>query len=64
MNTPEEQVKVHQYLYYVLGRPVITDYEYDVFCKDHGIEGGGGSDRARDYAPEVRLLAESMLRPQ
>ena len=30
--------------FYVLGRPVISDYEYDMLCKKHDIGGGGGSD--------------------
>jgi hypothetical protein len=53
-------VRAHQYLYYVLCSPVWSDYEYDRFCKRHGIEGGGGSDRSCDYAPEEIALAESM----
>ena len=58
--SPADQVKAHQYLYYVAAKPVWSDYQYDVFCKEHGIEGGGGSDRAQDYSPEIIKLAEGM----
>ena len=48
--SPFLTMRAHQYLYYVMCRPVISDYEYDRFCKKHGLEGGGGSDRASDYS--------------
>ena len=59
MNTqsPENLIKAHQYLYYVKGETVISDFEYDQFCKKHNFFGGGGSDRAQDYSKEVRELA-------
>lgn len=47
----------HQYLYYVLNAPQITDGEYDTYCRRHALHGGGGSDRAEDYPHEARLLA-------
>lgn len=59
--TPEEQMKVHQYLYYVLARPIISDYEYDLFCKKHGLEGGGGSDNPLHYPRDIRLAAEKAI---
>lgn len=52
-------MKAHQYLYYVEARPVLSDYEYDKFCREHDLEGGGGSDRASDYPPAVIALAKS-----
>lgn len=45
-------MRAHQFLYYVRCRPVISDFAYDMFCKKHGLDGGGGSDRASDYTPE------------
>lgn len=60
--TPEQLVKAHQYLYYVLCRPVLSDYEYDMYCRKHGIPGGGGSDFAGDYSTETVQLAMSLLR--
>jgi hypothetical protein len=61
-SSPAHIVAAHQYLYYVLARPVWSDYDYDRYCSAHGIAGGGGSDRAQDYAPEIVRLAEAMLR--
>ncbi len=60
-HTPADIVAAHQYLYYVLARPVWSDYDYDLYCKANGIEGGGGSDRANDYSSTVIHLAEKML---
>ncbi len=57
----EVTVKAHQYLYYVLCRPVWSDYQYDLFCKEHDIEGGGGSDCADHYHPKVISLAHKIL---
>lgn len=59
--TPEQIQQAHQYLYYVLGRPVWSDYEYDRFCSKHGLECGGGSDLASSYTPEVQKLALSLI---
>ena len=58
--TPEEIMQAHQYLYYVKSVPVLTDYDYDCFCKKHGLQGGGGSDLASDYAPRIIALAASL----
>jgi hypothetical protein len=60
--TPEDVMRAHQYLYYVLARPVLTDYEYDRFCRDAGLFGGGGSDRASDYSEHVIKIANQLLR--
>lgn len=59
-HTPTDIIAAHQYLYYVLARPVWSDYDYDRYCRANGIEGGGGSDRASDYDPLVRTLAHTM----
>lgn len=59
---PAQIIKVHQYLYYVLNDPVLSDYEYDMLCKKHGINGAGGSDMASDYPPAIRAIALNMLR--
>lgn len=59
--SPKTVIRAHQYLYYVLGRPVVTDYVYDMLCKQHGIEGGGGSDLASSYSEEEIRLAKKML---
>jgi hypothetical protein len=54
-------IRAHQYLYYVLVRPVITDYEYDMLCSAAGVEGGGGSDLASSYTLEEKELATQLL---
>lgn len=59
--TPSEIVKAHQYLYYVALKPVWSDYQYDMYCDDHGIEGIGGSDRAEDYTDRIKELAEQIF---
>jgi hypothetical protein len=53
-------IKAHQYLYYVKGTPIISDYNYDHLCKKHNVFGGGGSDRAEDYPKEIQELAIEM----
>ncbi len=60
----ERMIKAHQYLYYVLATPVWSDLKYDSFCKEHGIEGGGGSDMASSYSPETVKLADKLLKPK
>jgi NAD-dependent DNA ligase len=60
MSTPTEVMLAHQYLYYVLGRPVLSDHEYDLFCKRHGLRGNGGSDLEDDYTDTVKQLAREM----
>lgn len=59
--TPRKAMLAHQYLYYVLGRPVISDIEYDQFCKQHGLSGHGGSDSAASYPQEIKDLAAALL---
>ena len=53
-------IQAHQYLYYVLGQPVISDGEYDELCKKHGVSGTGGSDSANDYSNEAKTLANKL----
>lgn len=59
---PEQIVQAHQYLYYVLVNPVWSDYEYDMYCAKHGINGGGGSDLASSYPMAIRAIALNMLK--
>lgn len=55
-------IRAHQYLYYVKGRPALSDYEYDLMCKKLGFDGGGGSDCEEDYTPEEIAYAEKLER--
>jgi len=59
--TPQHVVKAHQYLYYVLGTAVWSDYDYDKYCRKYGIEGGGGSDCAEHYSEDEKKLARLFL---
>lgn len=59
--TPADIVSAHQYLYYVRVAPIISDYEYDQYCRKHGIDGNGGSDRAGDYSGKIIGLADRMV---
>lgn len=61
---PADLMEAHQFLYYVLSRPVLTDQQYDTFCRRNGLEGNGGSDRAADYRPEIAALAIKILRKE
>jgi len=55
-------MRAHQFLYYVMGQPVLSDFAYDQFCKEHGLEGNGGSDMESSYKEEEKELARKMLR--
>jgi len=64
--TPQEKLlAAHRYLYYVLSRPVIGDYEYDMMEKelpeDSLIRLTVGSDWAGDYPEDVEELARKLL---
>lgn len=59
---PEKIVKAHQYLYYVLGAPVWSDYEYDIYCRDNGADGKGGSDLESSYSNNNKKLAKSFFK--
>lgn len=52
-----DYIRAHQYLYYVLGRPVLSDHDYDVFGRESGEDYKGGSDCPNHYAPGVVELA-------
>lgn len=56
-------MQAHQYLYYVRCAPILSDYDYDHFCKRNGLDGGGGSDRASDYPPHIIALAAKLSSP-
>lgn len=53
-------MKAHQYLYYCKGLPVLSDREYDRFCRYHVLSGNGGSDREQDYTEEEKALAATL----
>jgi len=62
--TAEEIMLAHQFLYYcgpALGlSPIWSDYHYDLWCKEQGLESNGGSDSPSSYVPKVIVLAEIM----
>jgi SAM-dependent methyltransferase len=58
---PAMIMEAHQYLYYVRATPVLSDMEYDNFCKQHGLNGGGGSDMESSYSEGVRSYAQKLL---
>lgn len=57
---PEMVMEAHQYLYYVKAEPVISDREYDEFCRMHDLNGGGGSDLESSYSDGVKSLAQKI----
>lgn len=59
---PEKIVKAHQYLYYVLGLPVWSDCEYDIYCRYNGVYGKGGSDLESSYSDNDKKLAKSFVK--
>jgi len=60
--TKREIMLAHQYLYYVKSDPVWDDFKYDAYCKEYGLQGGGGSDSAKDYPAHIVKLAEGIWR--
>jgi hypothetical protein len=62
MNTPEEIMQAHQYLYYCLGTPIWSDYQYDMFCRDNCLDGKGGSDLESSYPDYIKELAFKFLK--
>jgi NAD-dependent DNA ligase len=58
----ETILKAHQYLYYVLGTPVLTDREYDMWCRDNNLDSKGGSDLESSYTEEEKEIARGMLK--
>ena len=61
MDNAKNIMLAYQYLYYVKNNPIISDYEYDKFCKEYNLEGIGGSDRELDYSDETKELAEKLI---
>lgn len=53
-------MRAHQFLYYVEGQPIWSDYEYDRWCAERGLFGGGGSDMRSSYEPRIIELAQQM----
>lgn len=67
MNTLEQLLMAHRYLYYVVAMPVISDSDYDKlesFACQHLPKGSPmhepGSDLASSYSPHIRLLAMTL----
>lgn len=61
MDDYEKAIQAHQYLYYCLGKPVLSDHEYDIFCRDYNLDGKGGSDLESPYPDEIEKLAYKFL---
>jgi NAD-dependent DNA ligase len=59
----ETLMRAHQYLYYVLFQPVLSDYDYDMFCRENKLDGKGGSDSESHYSQEEKDLARKLLKP-
>lgn len=59
----EPVMRAHQYLYYVMNVQVLSDYEYDKFCDQNGLFGGGGSDREQDYNCHIKQIADEIFNP-
>ena len=55
-----DYIRAHQFLYYVVCMPVLSDYEYDVFGRDSGEDYKGGSDRSDDYTGAQQDLAHKI----
>jgi hypothetical protein len=58
--SPQEVMEAHQFLYYCKFCPAWSDYDYDHWCKLHGLDGSGGSDSESSYTNKVKALAEAM----
>jgi hypothetical protein len=58
---PLDYLRAHQYLYYCLCKPVLTDYQYDMFGRDSGEDYKGGSDRPADYTAVQVVLARKIV---
>lgn len=57
--TPQQIMLAHQCLYYN-GDAVWSDFEYDQFCKKHGMDGSGGGGNYSDYPSEIVAIAEQL----
>lgn len=67
MKAAERMVMAHRYLYYVLHKPVISDYQYDMMEKDAIKKAHPdsqilkpGSDKASDYSEATIKLAQDL----
>ena len=58
---PKLLMRAHQYRYYCLGDPVISDYEYDMFCRLRGLDGKGGSDLESSYTHLEKTIDRDTL---
>lgn len=54
-------LRANQYLYYVLGKPVYSDKEYDEVCRKLGVDGSGGSDLESSYTEQEKEYALELL---
>lgn len=62
MSDLQTYLRAHQYLYYILGTPVLTDHEFDMWGRDNDLDYKGGSDCADDYTEEQKELAAKILK--
>jgi NAD-dependent DNA ligase len=62
MTSAEKELKAHQYLYYCKGEPVLSDWEYDEWCKANSLNGKGGSDLESSYTDEIKELAMTLAK--
>lgn len=58
----EEYCKAHQYLYYCLAQPVLTDYEYDQWGSKNRLDYKNGSDSESSYSEKEKELAYKILK--
>jgi hypothetical protein len=56
-----DYLRAHQYLYYCVCTPVLTDYEYDMFGRDTGEDYKGGSDNPAHYSSVQVDLARKIV---
>jgi NAD-dependent DNA ligase len=71
--TDADKCLVHRFLYYVLSRPIMHDFEYDQLERaasldmhtpeDHPIQ-SPGSDLASSYPDEIQVIAYQLLHPE
>ena len=61
MPTEDQYVRAHQYLYHVMCKPVLSDYDYDKPARHRPDQGKGGSDLHDQYIQEDIELALAIL---
>lgn len=59
--TKGQYCKAHQYLYYCLAQPVLSDHEYDMWGHNNNLDYKNGSDSESDYSDEEKELARKIL---